>query len=190
MTPKDWRFCEHRWPRTSAHRSPKNRPKQGWRWPQTGSRDLHRDDQWELLDHARRVDGARGTATSGAGAGKLERQRWRCGFSPAERNALKAKTDSTLATSAGTFVAAPKHFALEWVASGPRKAHHGVGSHHGRNHSLQRLRLPHGGVDGAQPADTGGDEPRKFKDARRYKSWRAISTWSLRPLGNTPHPRD
>ena len=36
-----------------------------------------------------------------------------CGFTPAKRNALKAKTDSSLATSAGTFVAAPKH----WVFS-------------------------------------------------------------------------
>ena len=48
-------------------------------------------------------------------AGKLERQGWRCGFSPAKRNALKAKTGSSLATSAGTFVAAPKQRELEWV---------------------------------------------------------------------------
>ena len=48
-------------------------------------------------------------------AGNLERQGWRCGFSPAKRNALKAKTDSSLATSAGTFVAAFKHKGLEWV---------------------------------------------------------------------------
>ena len=48
-------------------------------------------------------------------AGKLERQGWRCGFSPAKRNALKTKTDSSLALSAGTFVAAPKHWGLEWV---------------------------------------------------------------------------
>ena len=33
---------------------------------------------------------------------------------PAKRNALKAKTDSSLATSAGTFIAAPKH----WPARG------------------------------------------------------------------------
>ena len=48
-------------------------------------------------------------------AAKLERQGWHCGFTPAKRNALKAKTDSSLATSAGTFVAAPKHWGLEWV---------------------------------------------------------------------------
>ena len=48
-------------------------------------------------------------------AAKLERQGWRCGFTPAKRNALKAKTDSSMATSAGTFVAAPKHWGLEWV---------------------------------------------------------------------------
>ena len=35
-----------------------------------------------------------------------------------------------------------------------------MGSHHGRNHSLQRLVLPHGGLDTAQPTDTGGDKPR------------------------------
>ena len=45
-------------------------------------------------------------------------------------------------------------------ASGPREAHHGMGSHHGRNHSLQRLVPPHGGVGRAQLADTGGDKPR------------------------------
>ena len=48
-------------------------------------------------------------------AAKLERQGWRCGFTPAKLNALKAKTDSSLATSAGTFVAAPEHKLLEWV---------------------------------------------------------------------------
>ena len=48
---------------------PKKKPKQGWRWPQTGSRHLHRDNQWELLDHARRVDVASGAATFGAGTG-------------------------------------------------------------------------------------------------------------------------
>ena len=48
-------------------------------------------------------------------AAKLERQGWRCGFTPAKRNALKAKTDSSVATSAGTFVAAPKHWGPEWV---------------------------------------------------------------------------
>ena len=48
-------------------------------------------------------------------AGKLEPQGWRCGFSPAKRHALKAKTDSSLATSAGTFVAAPKHWLLVWL---------------------------------------------------------------------------
>ena len=46
---------------------------------------------------------------------KLERLGWRCGFTPAKRNTLKAKTDSSLATSAGTFIAAPKHWGLEWV---------------------------------------------------------------------------
>ena len=46
---------------------------------------------------------------------ELERQGWWCGFSPAKRNALKTKTESSLATSAGTFLAAPKHWGLEWV---------------------------------------------------------------------------
>ena len=45
----------------------KKKPKQGKRWPQAGSRDLHRDNQWELLDHTLRVDGASGAATCGAG---------------------------------------------------------------------------------------------------------------------------
>ena len=48
-------------------------------------------------------------------AGKLERQGWLCSFSPAKRNPLKTKSESSLATSAGTFVAAPKHWELEWV---------------------------------------------------------------------------
>ena len=50
-----------------------------------------------------------------AGVTRKPRQGWRCGFTPANRNALKAKTDSSLATSAGTFVAAPKHWGLEWA---------------------------------------------------------------------------
>ena len=53
-------------------------------------------------------------------AAKLERQGWRCGFSPAKRNALKTKTVSSLATSARTFVAAPKHWRLS--GSGQRGA--------------------------------------------------------------------
>ena len=76
----------------------------------------------------------------GGEAGKLECRGWRCGFSPAKRNALKARTDSSLATSAGTFVAAPKQWAgvslasarlAERRASGPREAHHGMGAYHG-----------------------------------------------------------
>ena len=87
--------------------------------------------------------------------GKLERQGWRCGFSPAKRNALKAKSDSSLATSAGTFVA-------EWVwlvrrchraSDAPREAHHG------KTHGVQCLLLPHGGVYRAQPSTAGGNEP-------------------------------
>ena len=51
----------------------------------------------------------------------------------------------------------------EQRASGARGgAHDGMGSHHGRNHSLQHLLLPHGGVDGAQPTATGGDQAERF----------------------------
>ena len=48
-------------------------------------------------------------------SGKLEREGWRCGFTSAKRNAVRVKSESALATSAGTFVAAPKHWGLEWV---------------------------------------------------------------------------
>ena len=41
--------------------------------------------------------------------GKVERQGCLCGFSPAKGNALKTRSESSVATSAGTFVAAPKH---------------------------------------------------------------------------------
>ena len=133
-------------------------------------------------------------------AAKLERQGWRCGFTPAKRNALKAKTDSSLATSAGTFVAAPKHWGLEWVwpARGwQSKELQDQGRltmawvpYHGGTHSVQRSLQPHGrsGLNAIsrywrRPAERSGD-------ARGYGFWRAISTWNLRPLGNTPHPRD
>ena len=85
-------------------------------------------------------------------AGKLGRQGWRCGFSPAKRSALKAKTHLWL-RRAGTLVAAPKHWGLEWVWSArgwqsnelqdQGRAHDGMGSHHGENHSLQCVLLPH-----------------------------------------------
>ena len=48
-------------------------------------------------------------------SGKLERDCWRCGFTAAKRNAVRVKSESSLATSAGTFVAAPKLWGLEWV---------------------------------------------------------------------------
>ena len=48
-------------------------------------------------------------------------------------------------------------------------------SHHGGTHSLQLLLLPRGRVDGAQPADAGGDElrdsevPRAMDSGRRFQ---------------------
>ena len=40
-------------------------------------------------------------------AEKLEREGWRCGFTPANRNAVRSKSQFSMATSAGTFVAVP-----------------------------------------------------------------------------------
>ena len=74
----------------------------------------------------------------------------RAGFTPAKRNAVRFKSESSMATSAGTFVAVPKHWGLEWVwptrdwqtnvcVSG--KDLHGMGSHLERAHGLQCLLL-------------------------------------------------
>ena len=46
---------------------------------------------------------------------QLEREGWWCGFTAAKRNAVRAKSESSMATPAGTFVAVPKHWGLEWV---------------------------------------------------------------------------
>ena len=76
---------------------------------QSGWRKWGRDTL--VLEQKHRLEAGRCDAE----AGKLEGQGWRCGFSPAKRSAPKTKTESSLATSAGTFVAAPKQWELEWV---------------------------------------------------------------------------
>ena len=68
VTQKDWQSCGHRWPGTSAHRCQRRNRSKG----SAGRRrtpEISCDNQRELLDHARRVDGTCGAATSGAGAG-------------------------------------------------------------------------------------------------------------------------
>ena len=47
-------------------------------------------------------------------AGNLEHQGWLCGSSPVKRSA-STKSESSMATSASTFVAAHKHQGLGWV---------------------------------------------------------------------------
>ena len=92
-------------------------------------------------------------------------RKWReisCLQSPAKRNALKTKSESLMATSAGTSHAlgagmgmACALLAEQEVAVASREAHHGVGVHHGGAHSVQCSLLPHGGVDRAQPVAAG-----------------------------------
>ena len=125
-------------------------------------------------------------------AAKLERKGWRFAFTPGKRNALKAKTDSSLATSAGTFVAAQKHWGLEWVW--PARGW--------QSKELQdqgRLTMAWVPIMGGltvfsvyfyaisrywrRPAE-------RFGDAQGYGFWRVTSTWSLKPLSNTLHLRD
>ena len=99
--------------RTSAHPCRRRNPSRGSTARRLAAEISIVTIKWKLLDHARRVDGTSGAATLGAGAGAPANKAG--GFSPAKLNALKGKTDSSLATSAGTFVAAPKHWELEWV---------------------------------------------------------------------------
>ena len=78
-------------------------------------------------------------------AGKLEREGWLCGFSLTKRDALKTKSEPSLATSAATFVAqalgagvglAGAQLAEQRASDAPREAHHGG------THSFQCLLLP------------------------------------------------
>ena len=126
-------------------------------------------------------------------AAKLERQDWRCGFTPAKRNALKAKTDSSLATSAGTFVAAPKHWELEWVW--PARSW--------QSKELQdqgRLTMAWGthSVQCLLHTEAWTERNQQLLEALSLEIRRCPGLWILagdfnmepRLLGNTPHPRD
>ena len=112
-------------------------------------------------------------------AAKLERQGWRCGFSPAKRNAQKTKTESSLAASA----------LAEQRASGPRGGSqwHGFLSWEESQSSASTSTTPRSGQSATSRYSRRRAE--KFGGAQSYGFWRAISTWSLRLLGNTPHPR-
>ena len=128
VTPREWHFCGHTWPGTSAHLCPRRNRSKG----STGRRRAAQISivtnsgnfwtthaEWVaqvaprhlVMGQEHRLEAGRCEEE----AGKLERQGCRCGFSPAKRNALKTKSESSLATSAGTFVAAPKHWGMEWV---------------------------------------------------------------------------
>ena len=99
-------------------------------------------------------------------SGKLEREGWRCGFTSAKRNAVRVKSESAMATSAGTFVAAPKHWGLgmgvadarladQGDVSAPGKDRHGVDPYLEGAHCLQCLLLSLRRMDRAQPAAAG-----------------------------------
>ena len=123
-TPKDWQYCGQKWPETSAHQCRRRsrskgstadgRPRSpslqttGTSGLQSGWHKWGRDTWccgwstgWKPAD----VERKRGSSNAEAGGG----------FSPAKRHALKTKSESSLATSAGVSVAALKHWGLEWV---------------------------------------------------------------------------
>ena len=78
----------------------------------------------------------------------------------------------------------------EHRASGvPREAHHGMGAHHGRAHSVQRLLVPR--RSGRSATNSCWKRwASKSRGALGCGSWRAISTLIARSLGNMPHLRD
>ena len=128
VTQKGWQYCGHKWPETSAHQCLRRSRSKGGMNPSraaeisivTGNGKFwttHREwmahvgPRHLVLGQEHPLEASRCEEE----AVKLERQGWLCGFSPAKRNALKTKSDSSLATSVGTFVAAPTHWGMEWA---------------------------------------------------------------------------
>ena len=89
---------------------------------------------------------------------------------PAKRNALKAKTDSSPATSAGTFVAAPKSF-RGWNGSGQRAAGRAKSSSTERNQQMLEA-----------------TSRERFGDAQGSGFWRVTSTRSPTTFGQYATP--
>ena len=125
---RSWRSCGLRWRGTSSPRCPRRDRSTGSAvcrrkaeisivtvnanfWTTHREWMAREGPQHLVLGQEHRLEAARCDDESG----KLEREGWRCGFTSAKRSAVRVKSESALATSAGTFVAAPKHWGLEWV---------------------------------------------------------------------------
>ena len=124
-----WQYFRHKWPETSAHQCRRrsrskvsiNRRRvaeisivtvNGNFWTTRREWMVHVGPRHLVLGQEHPLEAGRCEEE----AGKLERQGWHCGFSPVKRNLfLKTKSESSLATSAGTFVAAPRHWRMEWA---------------------------------------------------------------------------
>ena len=172
MSLRGWQSYEHRWREISSLRCPR-------RGRSTGSAacrrkaeisivtvdanfwTTHREwmaregPQHLVLGQEHRLEAARCNDESG----KLEREGWRCGFTAAKRNAVRMKSESAMATSAGTFVAAPKHWGLEWVWPTRGWQTKAMSAHQGRIAMawtpILSLLLSFRRVDRAQPAVAG-----------------------------------
>ena len=94
------------------------------------------------------------------------------------------------AQALGTGMGLASTWLAEQRASGSRETHNGMGSYKwgDSQYSASTSTTRRSGLNAIsrywrRPAE-------RSADAQGYGSWRAISTWSLRPLGNVPHPRD